>query len=120
VTIPLDGTFLDKNKEFVPSPLPNLPAVVPGGKDIQVLISEHSVQSFLTAYHKTGKFHMVQRDVPSDIINMVFDNFNNVFGTSKKIIIDISSDDATPGLTITSTKTQVDLGAIISVKNPMN
>lgn len=78
------------------------------------------IASGMYAFHKSGLFKVVQKEVPSDVINMVFDNFHNVFGSGHKVTVEMNSDNTVPDLKITSNNTTVNMDSIISIKNPMN
>ena len=96
-----------------------------GISDLQVFISEHMLQSAVSAGHKAGFLQFSVPDVPSQVIDTIFDNFINVYGTfSKGVKVVVSSmslnQSAEPLLKIVDGGTiKVSLPAYISVKNPL-
>ncbi len=58
--------------------------------------------------------------MPSDIMNVVFDNFSNVFGTGKKVTLEIVTYGVAPVISIFEKNTTLDVMAQINVKNPLN
>ena len=78
------------------------------------------MQSSLDAYHNAGLLKFLMPDLNADLINLMFDNFNNVFGTEKKVSLEFRSKGDLPVLTITADQTLLALSAQIAVMNPLN
>lgn len=120
-TIAFDGTVLDKNKEGQSYPLPSLPTQFAMGKDVQIFISEHTLQSTLISLHTARLFKVSPVDgVSADAVSLLFDNFSQVFGNDKLARIVLSTIDPPPTIVIMENRTLVDLSATISVRNPLN
>lgn len=89
-TLAIDGTVLDKNREGQIYPLPSLPTQFAKGKDVQIFISEHTLQSTLIALHNDRLFKISPVDgVSADAVSLLFDKFSTVFGNDKlaKIVL---------------------------------
>lgn len=59
-------------------------------------------------------------DLNADIINLMFDNFNNVFGAGSKADLIFRSKGDFPVLTITPDLTLLAMSAQIAIMNPLN
>lgn len=111
-SIPLDGTFLDEKKQGrSETGLPRLPTAIPNAKaqpDLQLYISQYTLQSALTAYHKAGLLQFKLTQLSSDLINIMFDNFSNVFGNGNKAGMELRSiGDEAPTIKVTASSTTI-------------
>ena len=50
----------------------------------------------------------------------MFDNFSNVFGTGKKVGIELRTKGDQPTIKVTSSATYLSLQAELAIKNPLN
>ena len=59
-------------------------------------------------------------DMNTELINIMFDNFNNVFGSGKKVNMELRSKGELPTLRITPSATYLSLSAELAIMNPLN
>ena len=78
------------------------------------------MQSALTAYHKAELLRFALPEINADLINIMFDNFNNVFGTGKKVTLEFRSQGNPPTIKITPDATLLSLSAELAIMNPLN
>jgi len=78
------------------------------------------LQSALTAYHKAGLLQFSNQEINADLITIMFDNFSNVFGTGKKVGIELRTKGDQPTIKVTSSATYLSLQAELAIKNPLN
>lgn len=63
---------------------------------------------------------MDQSEVISNIVNMIFDNFEKVFGSTQKVKMLLQSQDPAPKIKITQNKTVIEADVSLHIKNPYN
>jgi hypothetical protein len=56
----------------------------------------------------------------ADLINLIFDNFNNVFGAGNKVVLELRSKGDLPVLTITPDSALLSMSAELAIMNPLN
>lgn len=78
------------------------------------------MQSALAAYHKAELLRFALPEINADLINIMFDNFNNVFGTGKKLTLELRSQGNPPTIKITPDATLLSLSAELAIMNPLN
>ena len=78
------------------------------------------MQSALAAYHKAELLRFALPEINADLINIMFDNFNNVFGTGKKVTLELRSKGNPPTIKITPDATLLSLSAELAIMNPLN
>jgi hypothetical protein len=59
-------------------------------------------------------------DLNADLINLIFDNFNNVFGAGNKVVLELRSKGDLPVLTITPDSALLSMSAELAIMNPLN
>jgi hypothetical protein len=102
-------------------PLPQLPTQYRGGKDVQIYLSEHTIQTGLISLHRAGLFKLEIKDaVAPEALSLLFDNYVNVFGNDKNAKIVMTSTEPVPSIVIMENRTIVEVAATISIKNPLN
>jgi seryl-tRNA synthetase len=115
------GTGQLPDKEGQMYPLPQLPTQYRGGKDVQIYLSEHSIQTGLISLHRAGLFKLEIKDaIAPEALSLLFDNYVNVFGNDKKPKIVMTSTEPVPSIVIMENRTIVEVAATISIKNPLN
>jgi hypothetical protein len=78
------------------------------------------MQSALTAYHKAELLRFVMPEINADLIIIMFDNFNNVFGSGKKVTLEFRSKGNLPTIKITPDATLLSFSAELAIMNPIN
>lgn len=63
---------------------------------------------------------LMENEVLSNIVNMIFQNFEKVYGSAIKVKMSIDSEDPLPTLKITENKTLIDAHITMHIKNPYN
>eukprot|EP00347_Sterkiella_histriomuscorum_P017917 403347484 len=122
MSVPFDGSFIQKvNQTFQPgAELLDIPSYYEAGKQLQIFISEGSLNSALSALHTQGWLKLEQDDILSTVVSMIFDNFEKVYGSSQKLRIFMESDEPKPVLKITQKETVIEAQTKLHIKNPYN
>lgn len=123
LSIPIDGSFVavDSGADSRNTLESFMPEHNLDGKQVQIFISEFSLNSALRAYHEQGALTVSQK-VPSSIINQIFPNFEDVFGEDfNYVTLEIKTTHDAPQFNITiSNGTALTGNVMIVVQNPMN
>ena len=83
-------------------------------------MSENTLNSAIHALHSRGLLKLDQGEVLSAVINMIFDNFEKVYGSSQKLNVFMESTEPKPNVRITKDSTTVEANVILHIKNPYN
>ncbi len=62
----------------------------------------------------------MEQEVLSNVINMIFSNFERVYGSGIKSMMTLESQQSLPSLKITENKTLIEAQVNMHIKNPYN
>jgi hypothetical protein len=79
-----------------------------------------TVQSGLNAYHKAGLLKFGMGSIKPELINLMFDNFDNIFGTGHDVQLELRSKGDLPEILITPDVTLLTMSGELAILNPLN
>ncbi|CDW78196.1 phospholipid transfer protein [Stylonychia lemnae] len=121
MTVSFDGTFMhEPTGDHQSVELQEIPSYYDQGKEIQIYISEQSLNSILQTLHQMGSLKLDQGEIMSQIVEMILNNFAVVFGKTSKARMIMEADESKPSLRITKDKTFIETDVRLHIKNPYN
>ncbi len=122
ITLPFDGTFL--NSEFKAygknTDVQMIPSYNDDSNQIQIFVSEESLSSILVALHKDEALKLEYNDIDQAPIDMVFKDFQKVYGSDNKLHLTVETVNPYPELKVSPNQTLIFSHVSMTVKNPLN